>query len=350
MSPKNVVVVGATGAQGGSIVTELLKYAHEFHIRALTRDVKKPSALALSAQGVEVHPVDLNDSLEKLIEAFEGAEVLYGMTDFYSSGSKDIETAQGKAIADAAAATPTLKHFLWGTLPDPVKVSNGKFLNVHHWQSKADVTEYIKTKYPDLWIKTTAILFPNYFENCLTMPKWYLPKKVISTNVVPSRRSCLIKPKHNLLQRANLRVKESGIYTLSFLHSENTLLPNVSITDTGKLVRLVILNGAQYFRKSIAFYAEALSEAEKLREMGRLLGIATVYKSITPAQFQSRLISGGMSPVMALDYTEQLQIFEECGQIYDDPNLIQAFEIPGLSLKTWKEFIKENDVLAKLDQ
>jgi hypothetical protein len=58
-----------------------------------------------------------------------------------------------------------------------------------------------------------------------------------------------------------------------------------------------------------------------------VLGIATEYKSITPAQFQNRLVDGGMSPVMALDYTEQLQIFEECGQIYDDPNLIQASEV-----------------------
>ena len=120
----------------------------------------------------------LNDSRDTLIKVFDGANIIFGMTDFWSSGSSAIEVAQGSAIADAAAATPTLRHFIWSALPDPVKMSQGKYLNVHHWKSKSDVTEYIKSRQPDLWTKTTTILFPNYFENCLTNPDRYLPKNV----------------------------------------------------------------------------------------------------------------------------------------------------------------------------
>jgi hypothetical protein len=42
----------------------------------------------------------------------------------------------------------------------------------------------------------------------------------------------------------------------------------VAIRDTGKLVHLVLQAGSTYFTKTIAFWAQALSEAEKLTEMG----------------------------------------------------------------------------------
>lgn len=85
---------------------------------------------------------------------------------------------QGKAIVDAAARTTTLQHFVWSALPDPVKLSGGKILNVNHWKSKSLVTEYIQQEKPALWTKTTVILFPNYFENCLNTPERYLPGRV----------------------------------------------------------------------------------------------------------------------------------------------------------------------------
>lgn len=59
-----------------------------------------------------------------------------------------------------------------------MELSRGRLYHVHHWKSKADVTEYIRTQKPELWKKTTMILFPNYFENCLTDPKRYLPRQV----------------------------------------------------------------------------------------------------------------------------------------------------------------------------
>ena len=44
----------------------------------------------------------------------------------------------------------------------------------------------------------------------------------------------------------------------------HTLLPNVAIADTGKLVRTVVQNPKSYFEKSIAFYAQGISEGNKL--------------------------------------------------------------------------------------
>ena len=58
MSAKKILVVfGATGNQGGSVVKVILGdpvAAEQFHIRAITRDPSKPAAAALAEKGVAV--------------------------------------------------------------------------------------------------------------------------------------------------------------------------------------------------------------------------------------------------------------------------------------------------------
>ena len=193
---KTVVVLGATGQQvssphaidsasmsnvlllkGGSIVNHFLQQSTNYHVRGLTRDVNSVKAKELAQKGVEVISADLND-ITTLVHAFKGAHVIYAMTDFWQAMSFDIEYNQGVGIADTAADLPQLEHFIWATLPDGRALSNGKFTHIYHWQSKAAVTDYIRKSRPALWAKTTAVLFPNYFENCKTAPTSYLPVKV----------------------------------------------------------------------------------------------------------------------------------------------------------------------------
>ena len=57
MSKQTIVVFGATGKQGGSVVKSLLKdpkTASKFHVKAVTRDVNKDSAKLLSSLGAEL--------------------------------------------------------------------------------------------------------------------------------------------------------------------------------------------------------------------------------------------------------------------------------------------------------
>lgn len=153
--------------------------------------------------------------------------------------STTAEVVQGKGIIDAVAQITTLEHLIWSAILDPEKMSRGKFLQINHWKSKSLITEYIQQKL-ELWVKTTAILFPNYFENCLTALGRYLP--------VPDA---------------------TGIYMHLFLYSLETVMPNVAIADTGKLIQTILEAGlAVYFTKTIAFYSQALSEAEKLTALG----------------------------------------------------------------------------------
>lgn len=101
---KTLVVFGATGIQGGSVIKSILgdsKAAAQFFIRAVTRDTTKPAALALKAQGVEVVSASFEDKAS-LAAALKGAYAAYLVTDFWSTLSREREETQGKNAADAA--------------------------------------------------------------------------------------------------------------------------------------------------------------------------------------------------------------------------------------------------------
>lgn len=155
-----------------------MKNPHLYYVRALTRDPTKPAAQELARLGAEVQAFDLNAGIESLLRAFTGADAVFAMTDFWATRSAQKETIQGRSIVDAAARTSTIRHFIWSSLPDPEKVSGGILRNIHHWKSKSVVADYIQQQYPQLWGKTTVVLFPNYFENCLSHPERYLSQPV----------------------------------------------------------------------------------------------------------------------------------------------------------------------------
>lgn len=82
-----VVIGGATGNQGGSVLRYLQDSDKEYRLRALTRDNSKPKAKALSNLGVDVVSVDLKpENKDKIQEVYSGADVV-----FVSSPSSGID-------------------------------------------------------------------------------------------------------------------------------------------------------------------------------------------------------------------------------------------------------------------
>lgn len=59
----------------------------------------------------------------------------------------------------------------------------------------------------------------------------------------------------------------NGTYLRSFVLPETTPLPNVAISDTGKLVQYILDNPEECLEKTIAFYSEAISEGHKVQSM-----------------------------------------------------------------------------------
>lgn len=77
----------------------------------------------------------------------------------------DIEVARGKALANAAAKTETLQHYIWSTLPNGKLLSAGKHI-VPHFEGKNLIDAYIKQN-SALLAKTTFLWNAFYASNLL---------------------------------------------------------------------------------------------------------------------------------------------------------------------------------------
>ncbi|KAF8587066.1 NAD(P)-binding protein [Ramaria rubella] len=146
-----VVVTGATGTQGGSVV-KFLQEDGTFIIRGITRNPESPAAKALSAKGVEIFKADFREP-DSLIPAFTGAYGVFGVTNFWEYVSGAEEVAQGKALVDVAKKTG-VKHFIWSSM-------DHSEYEISCCESKADVDDYLKAS----GVPRTSVYTSCYFEN-----------------------------------------------------------------------------------------------------------------------------------------------------------------------------------------
>ena len=154
MKKRTIAVIGATGSQGKGVVNALIKDG-TYNVRAITRNPDKYQGTANEAiKG------DLSD-LESLTNAFKDAHGVFVVTNFWEGAD---EIAQGKT-AIQSAIDAGVNHFVWSTLPDVEKISNGKF-DVPHFTGKAKVDELIKDAG---FAHYTFVQPPFYFQNFVGM-------------------------------------------------------------------------------------------------------------------------------------------------------------------------------------
>jgi uncharacterized protein YbjT (DUF2867 family) len=170
-----IVVLGATGQQGGGVIDALAQYPSKYKIRGLTRKAAGDKAKLLEAKGVEVVAADLN-SEESLAKAFDGAWAIFAVTPYWESiwtlgrhGAGEEEVDQQKAIARAASQTPTLQHFVLSCLPAASKISAAKHA-VPHFDYKEKALDWMKTNTPDVVGKMTRVWPGWYGNNMLALP------------------------------------------------------------------------------------------------------------------------------------------------------------------------------------
>lgn len=183
--PKVIAILGATGNQGGSVADTFLSDGWE--VRALTRNTSNPKAQDLAARGARVIQADL-DSPSSLRPAFEGAHVVFAVSDFWglyrdpSNASKpkqgqflnawagEHETEQLKNVIDVVAGVSSVERFILSSLSGAKKWSKGKYTHVYHFDSKAMAEDYGREKYPDLWAKTSIFQAGFFVRNFVADP------------------------------------------------------------------------------------------------------------------------------------------------------------------------------------
>jgi NmrA-like family len=189
---KLLTVVGGTGTQGLSLINAALEEGSSYKIRALTRNPSSEKAKALVSRGVEVVQADIN-SEESLVKAFAGSHAIYAITDFFepfaANGPEkaiEIESAQGINLARAASKTSTLEHYIWSTLPNGSRLTNGKF-QIPHFAAKNKVDDYIRSD-KALFAKTT-FLWITWYANNYQYPM-FTPIYVVSSLELPFLMYC----------------------------------------------------------------------------------------------------------------------------------------------------------------
>ncbi|KAI9648249.1 hypothetical protein NHQ30_002881 [Ciborinia camelliae] len=317
MSFKQLIVVfGATGAQGGSVVRSILsdpKLKESWAVRGVTRDVAKPSAKALEALGAETVAADLNDAAT-LKTAVKGAYAVFAVTNFWESQSADIEKKQGKAIADAAKEAG-VQHFIWSSLLHVTELSKGVLPHVAHFDSKADVEKYIR----QIGIPATFFLPGFYMSN--------IPGQMLA-QMPPDNKWKLALP-----------IPASAPVPL-FATAE----------DTGKFVKAILLNREKVLGKRIYGATSYYTLTKVLNEFKEQFPVSSegaenvelphdVYKGI--------LGSFGMNGEAQEELLQNMRLINEFGY-YGGDSLEESQSILVDKLTTWKEFMAKSPAFAEL--
>ncbi|KAJ7652513.1 NAD(P)-binding protein [Mycena polygramma] len=142
-----IAIFGATGSQGSSVLEAVLADG-KYTPRAVTRSLDSDASKALIAKGVEVVVGDLWDK-ESIKKAIRGSDAVFGTTNFWSpdvfpadpKGKGEI--SQGKNLVDAAKEVG-IKFFIWSSLPNATKDSNGRYSSIYHVDNKAIIEDYLR--------------------------------------------------------------------------------------------------------------------------------------------------------------------------------------------------------------
>ena len=110
-SSKPILVAGATGRQGRSVVRRLLE--RQLTVRALVREAESGRAKALASQGIEIAQGDMDD-LASLREAMAGVRGVCSVQDYFTVGAAR-EVQEGKNMAEAALGAG-VEHFVFSSV------------------------------------------------------------------------------------------------------------------------------------------------------------------------------------------------------------------------------------------
>ena len=300
-----LVIIGITGLQGSS-VRKVFQQEPGWRIRGITRSPSKYPAL--QQEGIELVSADLDDeaSLEK---AFEGADAIYAMTDFWqflkdestfktaerenkhpNEIAMEREIEQGKNIVRAAnKQLATLDRLVLSTLSDSKKWSNGEIKWNLHFDGKAKVVEYLQQDFVDLAGKTSYLHMGSYLSN------WRM-----DTRFRPTKQA-------------------DGSYLIrKFALPTGKPIPFVDPpNDTGHFVRALVLSDKAPPGSSMLGYCGLMTNEEYWELWARVLGVKAKLQALT----YDDAVGAGMPEWLALEVSESGTYTTKYGWAGGDPEV-----------------------------
>jgi uncharacterized protein YbjT (DUF2867 family) len=276
---KSVLVLGATGQQGGAVVGHLL--ARDWKVRGLTRDPGKAAAKALTERGVEIVQGDMEDeaSLERAMQGVYGVFSVQTPWGSDPMSGAQREERQGKKVADAAKAVG-IQHLVYSSVGGAERNTG-----IPHFESKWHIEEHIRA---------------------LRLPYTILRPVAFMENFNWSREQIL-----------------NGVLPCFGLPPEKTL-QLISSDDIGALAVLAFENPNEFLGKALEIAGDELTEPRQAELFAKALG-----RSVVPGRFS---LPGGTEMNSEMD--PMMRFFKGQGYQADIAAVRKLY--PQLStLETW---------------
>ncbi len=284
MSKKlSVLVMGATGNQGGAVVQSLLPKGH--HIRTVTRNPDSPKAKRLKEQGVEVLKGDFS-GVNSIVHAATGMDTVYAMTTPFEAGV-EAEVKQGITLVDAVKQAG-VGHLVFGSV-----ASADQQTGIPHFDSKFEVEKYIISSNIPYTISA-----PVYFMDNLLSP-WFLPS----------------------LKEGTLRLGMPA----------DCLLQQVSVNNIGAFAASLIERREQVFGQRFDFSGDEMSGAETVAVVSKVSGRKIGYEGFDPEMMRAD----------NADFAAMFDWFNRVGYSADMEKLKRDF--PEVKWQNFEAWAKEQD-------
>jgi uncharacterized protein YbjT (DUF2867 family) len=309
-SNRTILVIGATGAMGRTIVKQLLADPqNHWQIRAFTRNLHSAQAQQLVEFGqgrIELFQGDLNDTAS-VTAAMQDMYGVFCNTDFWTSCSVAVEREQGLRVL-AAAKSANVQHLIYSSLESCAYLSEGK-IPVAHFDSKAAVEHEIDwqrshefmQQLPDGWFSkhVTVLRTLAYFENLMA---FFLPQKGTLSDG-----------------------REGYIFTFPM---QDAAYPFVALDDIAWFTTYLFAHPQDWGGKTLAIGSESLSIAELAATFERVTGIPAEYCPISDETFLGFGLPNGH------DILSQFRYHREYGP-YRDREALLAVHPKLMTFETW---------------
>ena len=325
--PRLIAVVGCSGNQGSSVARAFASDP-QWRVRGLTRNLQSNDAKSTLPSSIEWVEADVNDS-SSLLAAFEGAYVVFGMTDGFEEElfeRREQETQQGINIAQAAEEA-SAQYLVWSSLPDTRNTSHGRFTTLKHTYLKADVTAYINRQVSadsnSRWaIQPIYVLCGTYMQNYTVDAKKFQPHR-----------------------------NSSGVVIFSLPASPLVKLDLLNIDQLGQCVHAMLSSPDKYVGKETALVAERLTGNQMAEAYQRATGEEAAYEVMEDDDFIAK--AGGNSLADELctmcHYYDTYGLYGEQASdvkgdnkvLYDFSNARQHF-----GLDSFEDFIRTSGFIA----
>jgi uncharacterized protein YbjT (DUF2867 family) len=230
----------------------------------------------------------------------------------------DIERKQGMNVADVAKELG-VQHLIFSSLRNITDISGGVYSKVYHFDSKADVEEYIRK----IGVPATFFLPAVYMTN-------FTPKA--SFRPAPD-------PPHAWTIALPTPVKEK---IMPLLWAEE---------DTGKFVKGILKHRDQVLGKRVLGADTYYSAEEMVRifeEVKPRAGKGAQAIQLPPAVYRGILEKKGLPPRAAEELSENFEMLAQCGY-YDKATFEESHALLDEPVNTWRDFISKAKVFADLN-